>query len=566
MTAAPDPSIHRFVHDTASRLRDSADAESVLRAFVRAASEWFGADRAWVAELEPGLAEARIVLAHPAGTAADVGFATELLRSPSCVLPQGMVCARLVRRRRPWAAIVLEKDSARFHDGAPRDLRHVAEAISDRIERIDQARLAEIRARIDGKLMRELPPKDLYYQILDGLHVLTRYDHSAALWIWRPGTATLELVAEQIAWRKARSAIIGQTVALPEDLQALLGDEAVYGFDREGGAWREWTGSGTTQLAELLDGAADRPDRPPTGALLVAPLGSRQGPLGVLVLAEQHARSFGAHERDVLARFTLLASLALQRAETLEALQARMLKVERQGALADLARGVAHDINNAMGEVLPLVQQIRSDLEADRVDKALLAEDLERIEHALQVCRGIFGRMMRFARGSSRGPALADVRRAYVNARDVLGEGLAKQGIALDEAIANDLPPVACGPSDLERLFLNLMSNARDAMPSGGRLRIAATRAENGRVEVVVRDEGCGMDAETLALVERAFFTTKDHGTGLGLSTCRSIVSEAGGALQIQSAPGNGTTVAFRLPAAEPAAEAREPVAAPVER
>jgi signal transduction histidine kinase len=107
---------------------------------------------------------------------------------------------------------------------------------------------------------------------------------------------------------------------------------------------------------------------------------------------------------------------------------------------------------------------------------------------------------------------------------------------------------VQCGQSDLERLLFNLMSNGRDALPNGGTLTITARMADP-YVELTVSDDGTGMTSETLAQIESPFFTTKEHGTGLGLSTCRSIAAEAGGSLTIESRVGAGTRVTARLSA-----------------
>src|SRR6185503_19691762 len=137
-----------------------------------------------------------------------------------------------------------------------RSLAPLAATIGDLIQRIDRERLAEVRARIDGKMMRELPPKDLYYQILDGLHQLTRYDHSAALYMLDPGTTTLRLVAEQIAWQKGKSEAIGNLVELDDDFRAMLSGGEVYGFDRGRAGWVEWTGRGAVALAAALDRGA----------------------------------------------------------------------------------------------------------------------------------------------------------------------------------------------------------------------------------------------------------------------------------------------------------------------
>jgi signal transduction histidine kinase len=225
-----------------------------------------------------------------------------------------------------------------------------------------------------------------------------------------------------------------------------------------------------------------------------------------------------------------------------------MLKIERQNALAHLARGVAHDINNALGEVIPLVQQMQADMQSGTIVRDVLAEDLHRVELSLQVTRGIFGRMLRFARGSSRNPGPSDVLSAFAAVRDVLQESLSRLEIDVRAELPDQLTAVQCGQSDLERLLFNLMSNGRDALPNGGTLTIAARMADR-YVEITVSDDGIGMTSETLAQIESPFFTTKEHGTGLGLSTCRSIAAEAGGSLSIESRVGAGTRVTARLSA-----------------
>lgn len=562
--AAIDLEVHRFVHQLGRQLADTRNPDKVLRHALRACSEHFGAERAVIAVLEPGMAMAEALVVHPEGAACDLALVTALLRREQPPIPSGTVVARLARRGRAWGMIVLDRDGNRFPDGAPRALALVADELSAMLERLDRERLSEVRARIDGKMMRELPPKDLYYQILDGLHQLTRYDHSAALWIWNPATSELELVAEQVAFEKGKSTLIGSRAWLADDLAAVLGDGVVFGFDRDGDGWLEWTGYGVVPLAAMLDSSGlGTPPRPNEGAMLCAALGTREGPLGILKLAELHVGSFAEWERAAVERFTLLASLALQRARTIESLQARMIKVERQNALANLARGVAHDVNNALGEVLPLVQQIRSDLEAGRLEPRLLADDLDRVESSLQVTRGIFGRMLRFARGSARVSATGDVIRALESTCDLMRDGIAKQQVVLHIEAPDTLPRVRCATSDLERVFLNLMGNARDSMPGGGTLALRL-RLDAGVVEIVIEDTGTGMSPETLAEIERPFYTTKEHGTGLGLSTCRSIVAEAGGELAITSSPGHGTRVTVRIPAAlgdRPAGDTPTPAA-----
>jgi signal transduction histidine kinase len=112
-----------------------------------------------------------------------------------------------------------------------------------------------------------------------------------------------------------------------------------------------------------------------------------------------------------------------------------------------------------------------------------------------------------------------------------------------------ELPSIKGAQADLEQLFLNLLSNSRDAMPSGGRLTIRARRLPQG-TELIVEDTGCGIPPEHLSMVMEPFFSTKPEGNGLGLSICRSIVWQMQGKLDITSTPGAGTRITILIPAA----------------
>jgi signal transduction histidine kinase len=115
-------------------------------------------------------------------------------------------------------------------------------------------------------------------------------------------------------------------------------------------------------------------------------------------------------------------------------------------------------------------------------------------------------------------------------------------------SVASDLPRVRGAQSDVDQVLLNLVTNARDALPDGGALRIEA-RATDGRVRVIVEDTGAGIPEEDLPRIFEPFFTTKPHGSGLGLAVCRSIVWGMRGRLDLRSRPGEGTRVELDLPA-----------------
>jgi signal transduction histidine kinase len=129
------------------------------------------------------------------------------------------------------------------------------------------------------------------------------------------------------------------------------------------------------------------------------------------------------------------------------------------------------------------------------------------------------------------------------------------QTVSVSLRLSDGLPPVMVDPVQLDQVLLNLVLNARDAMPDGGPLTIE-THAENGQVVLTVSDAGTGMDAETRARIFEPFFTTKGHaGTGLGLPTVYGIVKQSGGAVTCDSVPGRGTTFRVFLPAADSSSE-----------
>ena len=421
--------------------------------------------------------------------------------------------------------------------------------ISETIEIIDRERNIEVRSQIDRKILEQLRPRDLFYQILHGLRSLTHYDHSSALLICDRRENVLEVVAEQIAWVKGKSRRIGLKLALTDDIWALLRNNMVYGFDRRNGGWDEWSNR-STQLAELLDynkvpenSTSDRREC----CMLCAPLSGREGVMGVLKVAACSPYSFSTYEAGLVQRFTPLAAVAIQNSQRTVTLEAKMLEAEKKHAIANLLRGVSHDVNNALGCVLPLVQQILADIQSNTLRGDTLSVDLQQIEQSIQTCRRIFGGMLALARDTSHVNVQGNVRRALDSTLAVLRDGVERQGIRLDIQFADVLPNIQAGQGDLEQLLLNLAANARDAMPTGGVLSIRA-ETEGDRMVILIRDTGAGIPVEYISRIQEPFFTTKKNGNGLGLSICRSIIRKTGGQMDIKSEPGAGTEIRLLLP------------------
>ena len=157
--------------------------------------------------------------------------------------------------------------------------------------------------------------------------------------------------------------------------------------------------------------------------------------------------------------------------------------------------------------------------------------------------------MLTFSRNAARRSRDGQVRRAIETASAILRYGMSRSAIELHVDMPDDIPAVACSQSDLEQVFLNLLTNAREATPHGGRIAVTVRSADRA-VEIAIADTGCGISREHLPRVLEPFFTTKPNGNGLGLSICRSVLWEVDGTITIQSEPGNGTHVHVLIPQA----------------
>jgi PAS domain S-box-containing protein len=252
----------------------------------------------------------------------------------------------------------------------------------------------------------------------------------------------------------------------------------------------------------------------------------------------------------------------------------RMRQAQKLEALGQLAGGVAHDINNvlqAVGSGAALLERRAGDPAAVRRLGRLIADSATR---GASTCR----RLLAFARRTELRAAPVPAAGLLEDLREILAHTLGA-GIAVRIEAAAALPPLLADRGELETVLVNLAANARDAMPAGGVLTLAAgletVRAQSGSaglapgeyIRLSVRDTGTGMDPQTLARVAEPFFTTKPvgQGTGLGLAMARGFVQQSGGGFAIASTQGEGTTVTLWLPVAreaEAASGARAPEAA----
>lgn len=240
--------------------------------------------------------------------------------------------------------------------------------------------------------------------------------------------------------------------------------------------------------------------------------------------------------------------------EDLRSSQAEVVKNEKLAAVGRLAAGMAHEINNPLQAVLGFADLLTKGTLEERVrrDLRMITANAERIR---RIVRG----MMAFGRAAGGPWKPVDlnpvVRRAVEEAQR---EGDASRVETLVDCAA-DLPPVHANDAYLQQVVQNVVVNALQAMPGGGRLEVR-TRALEGWVEVEVRDTGVGIAPEHLDRVYDPFFTTRPtgEGAGLGLSFAYGVVKDYGGEIRIESQPGRGTTVVVRLPSRPVAVERAE--------
>jgi two-component system, NtrC family, sensor kinase len=539
----------KFLDTLGQYLRSTRDPRKALTFALREGRTFFEAQGGCVAVAEAGQADARLLIALRRDDDWDLTHIGRFIRHTRPPVRSDVVLAPIRRRGAAWGAMAFRRTSPPFDHDDGRLLARVTAVVSDAIQSMDRERMLDVRDRIDRRIMELLHPKDLFYQILDGLRSLTHYDHSSALLIRERGEDTLRVVAEQIAWTKARSRHIGLTLPIDAELEPALASAEIHGFDRDGDVWHSWTGKRIARLAELLDYNRDGHDAAQAreSAMLCAPLVARDGTIGLLKVASRHPGRLTPFDAELIDRFRSQAAVAIQNLTRTESLQARMLTAERKHAMADLARTVSHDVNNALGAMLPLIQQMQADLHAGRMDRAVYLDDLDQVQKAVQACRRIFGGMLSFARGGARRSHHGEVSPALETTLAVLKDGMQRRGIDLVVEAVDDLPPVACGQSDLEQVFLNLLTNAREASAQGGQVTVRV-EPQPDRIAITIADSGCGIAPEDLARVFEPFFTTKANGNGLGLSICRSILWEVGGTLNVQSEVSKGTRVVVTVP------------------
>jgi signal transduction histidine kinase len=252
--------------------------------------------------------------------------------------------------------------------------------------------------------------------------------------------------------------------------------------------------------------------------------------------------------------------------QQIDILQEQLAQAQKLTALGELVGTITHEFNNILMTIInyaKLGMRHRDNATREKsFDKILIAGN-----RAAKITNSVLG----MARNRSRDPEPTDLVGLVEDSLVLLEREMNKYRVRVERQFKK-IPKVMITGNQIQQVLLNLMINARQAMPSGGRLLIKLRHdTEEDMVDLVVRDYGCGIPAEKLPRIFDSFFTTKSGpdasgkgGTGLGLSTCRNIIEAHHGRIRVESTPGKGTAFTLKLPVARKKTPKPVPAIAPM--
>jgi two-component system NtrC family sensor kinase len=242
----------------------------------------------------------------------------------------------------------------------------------------------------------------------------------------------------------------------------------------------------------------------------------------------------------------------------------QLIRAGRLAEIGEMASGFAHEINNPLQIIkseYALIEMIFADLKEkgeikESADLAELEDSIDQIKVQVERCADITQAILQFGRKGDPVAKDIDLRTFIPEVTGMVANKASVHGIAIEQEISDHIADVHGDFRHLQQVLVNLLNNAIDAViarhgSSGGAIRIESGPAQNGHVEIKIRDNGSGISPENLKKVFTPFFTTKPigKGTGLGLSVCYGIIDKMGGTMSVASQENVGTTFAIRLPA-----------------
>lgn len=223
--------------------------------------------------------------------------------------------------------------------------------------------------------------------------------------------------------------------------------------------------------------------------------------------------------------------------------QSKLMHADRLTTVGRLAAGIAHEINNPLAVLYGMLQEMDLDI------KSVSAAEIKKMLGVSRRIKTVVNNLLVFSRQTGANKRIGELNRVIEDSLSFLSSQLRRNGIELDLQLAGDLPPLNMNPDQLQQVVVNIVLNAVDAMPDGGRLVVASSHV-NRHIQVTFEDTGIGIAPEQIDKIFLPFFTTKEvgKGTGLGLSISYGIVKDHGGDIQVTSQVGRGSTFSLTLP------------------
>jgi len=290
-------------------------------------------------------------------------------------------------------------------------------------------------------------------------------------------------------------------------------------------------------------------------AILCVPLTIRNRVIGAIEVINKLDGAFTEQDLELLQAMAASVAVAVDNAnlyseladfaKELERSQAQLVQAEKMAAIGRLAASIAHEINNPLQAIHnSLHLSLREGLEDDKRLQYLSMAQAE-VQRLIEIVQ----RMLDFYRPSRGGVVPTDVNSIVENVLTLAHKRLQYGGVRVLTHLAPDLPPVPVVPDQITQVFLNIVINAIEAMPSGGDLRLETLLSGDGEwVLTSFQDTGQGMSPEQITNLFEPFYTTKPTGTGLGLAISYGIIERHGGAIEVSSRPGQGATFVVKLP------------------
>jgi len=284
--------------------------------------------------------------------------------------------------------------------------------------------------------------------------------------------------------------------------------------------------------------------------MLDVPMAIENEMRGLIRIYLDKPRAFSEDELDFMVTVAEQCACIIERVRLAENQQAHIThlatQMEKMSSLGRMAAGVAHEINNPLAGILLFSSNMKKKVEPG----SPFEKGLEIIIRETQRCKVIIQGLLEFARDKPPRKTMTDINQVIKSALGVVGNEFYLRHVTLEQHLASDMAETLLDENQIEQVLINLLLNALQAVDDYGRVSITSrVDPQNGRIEVEVADNGCGISAENVKKIFEPFYTTRNDGTGLGLAVSYGIIKNHQGEIRVFSKLGEGTRFVIDFPA-----------------